>query len=60
MNPTTFDSLIWVLIYAGMLAVGFGIWSLEHSVAIGSTLMLVGGAGIGSGAVLIWVRSRRP
>lgn len=60
MDNKAIESLAWVLVYAGMLVFGLGVWLLEHSLAIGSTLMLFGAAGVGSGVVLIWVRSRRP
>jgi len=60
MTNRTLESLVWVLVYAGMLVFGLGIWFLEHSLAIGSTLMVFGAAGVAGGVVLIWVRSRRP
>jgi hypothetical protein len=51
--------LVWALIYAGMFIGGLGIWYMEHHLAIGGTLVLVGGAMVAAAAFLIWVRSRR-
>ena len=59
MKNETIDKLVWVLIYAGMFVAGLGIWYMEHHLAIGWTLVLVGGAMIAVAAFLIWVRSRR-
>jgi len=59
MSNATIDKLVWVLIYAGMFIAGLGIWYMEHHLAIGWTLVLVGGAMIAVAAFLIWVRSRR-
>jgi hypothetical protein len=59
MSNATIDKLVWVLIYAGMFVAGLGIWTMEHRLAIGWTLVLVGGAMIAVAAFLIWVRSRR-
>ena len=42
-----------------MFVAGLGIWYMEHHLAIGWTLVLVGGAMIAVAAFLIWVRSRR-
>ena len=59
MKNETIDKLVWVLIYAGLFISGLGIWYMEHHLAIGWTLVLVGGALIVLAAFLIWVRSRR-
>jgi len=60
MSNSHLESLIWVLIYAGLFVAGLGIWYLEHSLAVGSTLITTGGLAVVAGVVLIWVRSRRP
>ena len=60
MSNQRLEQLIWVLIYAGMLVFGLGFWYVEHSLAVGSTLISLGAAAIVAGAVLIWIRSRRP
>lgn len=59
MQNKTLEALIWVLIYAGLAVGGLGIWFMEHSLAVGWTVLMTGGALVLSGAVLIWVRSRR-
>jgi hypothetical protein len=59
MHTKTIETLVWVLIYAGMVVFGLGVWSVEHSLAVGSSLMLVGGVSVAGGALLVWVRSRR-
>ena len=60
MSNQRLEQLIWVLIYAGMLVFGLGVWYVEHSLAVGSTLMTLGAASVAAGVVLVWVRSRRP
>ncbi len=60
MSNSRLDWLIWALIYAGLFIAGLGIWYVEHSLAVGSTLITAGGLAVAAGAVLIWVRSRRP
>ena len=60
MSDKTLAALIWVLIYTGMAVFGLGAWFIEHSLAIGSTLMTLGAGAVIAGAVLIWLRSRRP
>jgi hypothetical protein len=60
MQNKSLESLIWVLIYAGLAVLGFGIWFTEHSLAVGWTVLLSGGALIVAGAFGIWIRSRRP
>jgi hypothetical protein len=59
MDNATLDKLIWVLIYAGLSVAGLGVWFMEHSLAVGWTMMLFGAGAVMTGAVLIWVRSRR-
>jgi hypothetical protein len=60
MDNTSLDKLIWVLIYAGVFGAGLGVWFVEHHLAVGLTLLLAGAASVAAGAVLIWIRSRRP
>jgi len=38
---------------------GMGVWFIEHSLAVGSTLLVAGGLLVAAGALLIWLRSRR-
>jgi O-antigen/teichoic acid export membrane protein len=60
MSNAAIDKLVWVLVYAGLFIAGLGIWFMEHHRAVGWTLLLAGGVLIALGALLIWVRSRRP
>ncbi|MEO7852368.1 MAG: hypothetical protein ABIR94_08975 [Rubrivivax sp.] len=59
MDNTTIEKLVWVFIYAGMAVFGLGVWFIEHSLAVGSTLLVFGGAAMAAGVVLIWLRSKR-
>ena len=60
MSNKTIDTLAWVCIYVGLFGLGLGIWFTEHHLAAGVTLMLLSGGLIVAGAVLVWLRSRRP
>jgi hypothetical protein len=60
MHTKTLEALVWVLIYAGLFIAGLGIWFMEHSLAVGWTMFVCGCGLVVAGAVLIWVRSRRP
>ncbi len=59
MSNATIETLVWVFIYAGMAVFGLGVWFIEHSLAVGSTLMVFGSAAVAGGIVLIWLRSKR-
>jgi vacuolar-type H+-ATPase subunit I/STV1 len=52
------ETLVWVLIFSGLLTLVLGIASLDHHLAAGWTLVVLGGAAAAAGVVLIWVRSR--
>lgn len=58
MTPQRLETLIWVLIYGGLLAVVFGLFVQRTLPATGWTLVVGGGVVTGAGAVLVWVRSR--
>jgi hypothetical protein len=60
MSNATIEKLVWVLIYAGLFTAGLGLWFMAHHLAAAWTLLIGGGALCGAGALLIWVRSRRP
>jgi hypothetical protein len=60
MDDTKLDKLVWPLIYAGMFIAGLGIWFMEHRPSAAWSLLIGGGTLIGIGALLIWLRSRRP
>ena len=60
MTNKTIEVLVWICIYAGLFVFGLGIWFTEHHLAAGITLMAFGAGLVAAGAVLIWLRSRRP
>jgi O-antigen/teichoic acid export membrane protein len=60
MSNAAIDKLVWVLIYAGLFSVGLGLWFMEHHGAAAWSLLIGGGAFCAVGALLIWLRSRRP
>ena len=60
MTNKTIEVLVWICIYAGLFVFGLGIWFTEHQLAAGITLMVFGAGLVAAGAVLIWLRSRRP
>jgi hypothetical protein len=52
------ESLIWVLVYGGLLGICLG-FALQHGgQAFGWGLVGVGAAAVVSGVCLVWVRSR--
>ena len=59
MSNDTIDKLVWVLIYTGMFVGGLGIWLMEHHLAVGWTMFVLGGCSVLAGVLLIWLRSRR-
>ena len=60
MRNAALDQLIWVLIYGGLLLAALG-WFVRRALAgVGSTLITAGLVLAALGALLIWVRSRRP
>ena len=58
MRKDKLDTVVWVLIYGGLLGASLGWFMLPRSDALGSTLMVVGGTVAAVGVVLIFVRSR--
>jgi len=58
MTPKTLESLIWVLIYGGLIVLCLGIAEAASLPTTGTTLSVVGGLVAAVGAVLIYVRSR--
>ena len=58
MTPKTLESLIWVLIYGGLIVLCLGIAVAASLPTTGTTLSVVGGLVAAVGAVLIYVRSR--
>ena len=52
------DSLVWILIFGGLLTLVLGIATHGEAVIAGWSLSVLGGIATGAGIVLIWVRSR--
>ncbi|MBX3605839.1 MAG: hypothetical protein KF788_11225 [Piscinibacter sp.] len=58
MTASRVETLVWVLIYGGLLGVALGLAVRDGAAALG-WLLMVGGAIVAvAGVVLIWVRSR--
>ena len=59
MKASALEKLIWVLIYGGLLVLCLGVFVMRSGGdGLGWTLLFAGSIGTGSGAVLVWVRSR--
>jgi hypothetical protein len=58
MKTSTLETLIWVLIYGGLLVVSLSIFVADRSNALGLALGAVGAIATAAGVVLIVVRSR--
>ena len=58
MKTSTVETLIWVLIYGGLLVLSLGYFVGRQEQTLGNGLMLGGAAIAGIGVVLIYVRSR--
>jgi hypothetical protein len=58
MKTSTVDTLIWVLIYGGLLTVGLGVSVQRSDDALGYGLVVAGGVMAAAGFALIYVRSR--
>jgi hypothetical protein len=60
MSNLALERLIWVLIYGGLLAVCLGLFVRQGSEPLGWGFVLGGAATTAVGALLVWVRSKRP
>jgi hypothetical protein len=60
MSSSRLETLIWVLIYGGLLAVCLGLFVRVGNSALGLAISIGGACVSAVGAFLIWVRSRRP
>ena len=58
MTKDKLDTLVWVLIYGGLLGASLGWFIQPRSDALGWMLMAAGGIVAAIGVVLIFVRSR--
>jgi len=60
LRATTLDVLIWVAAYGGLLILSLGLFVRRGDGALGWALIVAGGLLALLGALLVWVRSRRP
>ena len=58
MKTSTIDVLIWVLIYGGLIVVGWGISVQRSNNGLGFSLIAGGGVVAAIGFLLIYIRSR--
>ena len=58
MSASKLETLIWVLIYGGLLLLCLGVFVQREMPATGWTMVVVGAVAAAAGAVLVWVRSR--
>ena len=58
MKTSTIETLIWVLIYGGLLGVGLGLAVQRYVEPLGWGIAVVGAIVAATGVVLIYVRSR--
>jgi hypothetical protein len=58
MRTKTVETLTWVLIYSGLLAMVLALFVREHDPVIGHAMLVAGGLDTLAGAVLVWWRSR--
>lgn len=59
MKPAKLESLIWMLIYGGLLLAGLGLAVQRTDDPLGWGMVVVGALAAVIGVVLIWVRSRQ-
>jgi len=57
MKTETLETLIWVLIYGGLIVLSLSVF-ITHSNPLAIVLAVSGVLATAAGAVLIWVRSR--
>jgi hypothetical protein len=60
MKPNTLDTLVWVLIYGGLLTLSLAVFVGGTSPLLGWGLGVAGALATVAGVVLVWVRSRKP
>lgn len=58
MKPNTVETLVWVLIYGGLLTLGLGLSVQRTDEGLGHGIALAGGVLAFVGVVLIYLRSR--
>jgi hypothetical protein len=60
MTNSTIEKLIWPLIFGGLFGAGFGLMLGNEGSSLAWPVTALGCAAVAVGAVLIWMRSRRP
>ena len=60
MRASTVETLVWLLIYGGLLLGGVGLFVDREGSALGIVMVVVGAVALLAGIVLVWVRSRMP
>ena len=58
MKLKTLETLVWVLIYGGLLTLCLGLFVTPAAGVLRAALMLAGGVAAAAGVVLIFVRAR--
>ncbi len=58
LNKLRVERLVWILVYGGLLALVLGIFVQRYDRLLADILQIGGTLVAGSGALLIWVRSR--
>lgn len=58
MKPSTVETLVWVLIYGGLLTLGLGLSVQRTDEGLGYGIAVCGGVLAAVGFVLIYLRSR--
>jgi len=59
MSNKALERLVWVLIYSGLLFACLGVFLMRSDTVLGWVFVIAGAVDAATGAVLIWVRSRR-
>ena len=60
MRASTVETLVWLLIYGGLLLGGVGLFVDREGSALGIVMVVIGAVALLAGIVLVWVRSRMP
>ena len=57
-NKLRIERLVWILVYGGLIALVLGMFVQRYDRLLADIMQIVGTIVAGSGALLIWVRSR--
>ena len=58
MSARKVEAWVWVLVYGGMVVLGVGLAVQRTDAGTGWAIACAGGALVGLGALMVWVRSR--